>query len=203
MSSGLSAALGTFVLGVDGYSQRFNGHSQNTANAGVPTAKKHEMYLYSMVTQTSSTDFSPGGINATPVAYIGKLGSIRPSVYPTFLALHNSNAFFVVNENTAGTGNFSVTRLGTFKADANGFLKNSAGKFLYGISTDTSGKEELSTISNFSQMKAINTKNLSSSAVPTSGIDYSVNFPGNAEFYATDGTEYTIQASVFDSLGIN
>jgi flagellar hook protein FlgE len=201
MSGGLSASLGAFVLGLNGYSNRFDAHAQNTANSGVYSAKKHEVFLYSMVSQTMSTEFTPGGINSKPVAYNDVLGSVRPSVYSTFLALNSPGSYFIVNDSTDTTnpGQFSITRLGTFKRDSEGYLVNNAGKYLYGVYTDVSGDPTLSTISNFSQLVPINLANLSSAAVATTSIDYKANFPATASV----GDTFTIEQTVYDSLGIS
>lgn len=197
--SGPTSALQTFVSGAQGYSSRFGNHAQNAANAGVPTAKKREVFLSSIISDSSPKSFTPAGIQGRSVAAIGQAGAARPVKYPTFLAIKNPNAFFIVNENGSNTnpGKYSITRLGTFKEDFEGNLKNSAGQFLKGAYTDVNGVPSVSAVSNFSELSTINTKNLSSSPVATSSIKYTSNLPGSG----TD-TEFEIGVKVYDSLGV-
>jgi flagellar hook protein FlgE len=205
--SGPTSALQTFVSGAQGYSSRFGNHAQNAANAGVPTAKKREVFLSSIISDSSPKSFTPAGIQGKSVAAIRQAGAARPVKYPTFLAIKNANAFFIVNENSSNTdpGKYSITRLGSFKEDFEGNLKNSAGQFLKGAYTDANGNSVVTAVSNFSQLETINTKNLSSSPVATSEIKYTSNLPGNSDFYSAGPPvigEYTVGVKVYDSLGV-
>jgi flagellar hook protein FlgE len=205
--SGPTSALVTFVSGAQGYSSRFGNHAQNAANAGVPTAKKREVFLSSLISDSSPSNFTPAGIQGKSVASIRQSGAVRPVKYPTFLAVKNSNAFFVVNDNSNNDnpGKFSITRLGTFKEDFEGNLKNSAGQYLKGVYTDATGAPSIAAVSNFSQLSTINVKNLSSSPVSTSTIKYNSDLPGIAPVYQAGPPsvgEYEIGVKVFDSLGI-
>ncbi|MBI1954474.1 MAG: flagellar hook-basal body complex protein [Proteobacteria bacterium] len=202
-----TSSLQTFVSGAMGYSSRFDAHAQNSTAAGVLTAKKRETFLTSLVSEASANTFTPAGIQTKPVMFIESAGSIRPVKVSTFLSVKNPKAFFIVNENTSDSspGKFSITRLGTFKADADGYLKSSAGSFLKGVYTDKNGVPLVPAISNFSQLKTINVKNLSASPVATSNITINYNLPGNSPVYNAGPPlvgEYEIGTKVYDSLGI-
>ena len=194
--SSLFAALGVAVSGLNAQSQSIGNISDNLANAETTGYKNIGTNFSSLVTASSSTSNSPGGVSATPSYQNAVQGNITTTETTTNLAI-SGQGFFVVTtatQNASGqtefTGSTLYTRSGDFTMNTSGYMVNGAGYYLEGY-TITDG------IVNTASVTPIQISALLDNPEPTTTITYSANLPANA-------TNYTSSAStvdVYDTLG--
>ncbi len=205
----LFGALSSGVSGLTAQSSALGAISDNITNVNTVGYKSTLVNFQTLVTkQTSSTLFSPGGVQSRPRQDTGVQGLLQASTSQTDLSI-SGQGFFVVNE-AAKPGDddqFLVTRSGQFFQDNEGFLRNTAGFYLQAFNTDASGKiisadTTKNPVANENVISAdfLSTVNLSrvgGTASSTNQIDIGVNLPSNDIAGATHKTD----VQFFDSLG--
>jgi len=121
------------------------------------------------------SNYSAGGVSATPKALISKQGLLQASSSLTDIGIDGSG-FFVVR---SGTGDeVSFTRAGSFTPDSQGYLRNSAGYYLQGWPLDADGKYVDN--GNLNTLQSIRPGALTGSAMPTSKIALRANLQSTA-----------------------
>jgi flagellar hook protein FlgE len=121
------------------------------------------------------SNYSAGGVSATPKALISKQGLLQASSSLTDIGIDGSG-FFVVR---SGTGDdVSFTRAGSFTPDSQGYLRNSAGYYLQGWPLDADGNYVDN--GNLNTLQSIRPNALTGSAMPTSKIALRANLQSTA-----------------------
>jgi flagellar hook protein FlgE len=150
-----------------------------------------------MVTASSATNNSPGGVRATPSYQNDVQGNIASTSTTTNLAI-SGGGFFPVQaavQTSTGTTQFTdvaYTRQGDFTQNKDGYLVNTSGYYLLGYSIATDGTVNSSTAA------PIQISALLDNPVATSTVTYSANLPASA---ATTYTSTSSSVQVYDALG--
>ena len=137
-------AMYSGVSGLNANSQALGAIADNITNINTIGYKSTEVRFQTLVTaQASMNNYSPGGVQQRPFAAVDVQGLFQSSTNATDLGI-SGEGFFVVNESsgtsgTATTG-FKFTRAGAYNADKSGYLKNTAGYYLQGYKTNSSGQ---------------------------------------------------------------
>ena len=205
----LFGALSSGVSGLTSQSSAMGAISDNITNVSTVGYKSTVVNFQTLVTkQTSTTLFSPGGVQSKPRQDTGVQGLLQASTSQTDLSI-SGRGFFVVNEAAQpGIDNqFLFSRSGSFFQDNEGFLRNTAGFYLQAWNTDAAGKVisadvKKNPIANQNVVSAdfLSTVNLSrvgGTASATNQIDVGANLPSNDKAGATHKTD----VQFFDSLG--
>jgi flagellar hook protein FlgE len=195
--------FGAMFSGVSGLSAQstFLGMiSDNISNVNTVGYKGSVSRFSTLVTKAATAhSFSPGGVQSNTTQRIDQQGLLQSSTSQTDVAIVGQG-FFVVNESNApGLGDeYLYTRAGSFKPDENGFLKNTAGYYLMGWPTDSTGAVTVANQSVLSSTQPVSVTGIAGSALATSTASLGLNLP------ATDAVAATHNASiqVFDSLGV-
>lgn len=181
-------------------SQAFGIISDNISNVNTIGYKDSKARFQTLVTETATdTRYSPGGVTARPFVNPEKQGLLQSTTSATDLALVG-DGFFVVNQQSDDSGDYLLTRAGSFTEDEDGNLVNAAGYFLQGWATDSSGN--IINSSSKDQLSSLETVNLSgytSVSNPTANANLAVNLPANA----TTGHTETTNLTIYDSLGVS
>ena len=203
----LYGAMFSGVSGLNANSQALGAIADNITNVNTVGYKATEMRFQTLVTaQASSNSYNPGGVQQNPFAAIDVQGLFTATLNATDLALAG-DGFFVVNESAANAGStgFNFTRAGAFNADKSGFLKNTAGQFLQGYKTNSTGQtvDSTNTVFNpdptvFTNLETIRLNNIGGTADATDNLTFGANLNAEDDVGATGNT--TVQ--VFDSLGV-
>ncbi|MCD8566646.1 MAG: flagellar hook-basal body complex protein [Alphaproteobacteria bacterium] len=138
---GLFGSLFTGVSALGAQSQATAMISNNIANVNTTGFKRSEASFNSLVTsQTRSSRYSPGTVTANRLQRVDQQGSIAQSTSSTDAAI-SGNGFFAIKRDNLDSGltEFLYTRNGQFSEDAQGYLRNSAGFYLYGWPLDSQG----------------------------------------------------------------
>jgi len=167
----LFASLASGVSGLGAYSSALGMISDNIANLNTVGYKETRASFSTLVTESSSSStYSPGGVQALPQTLVSRQGLLQSSTSATDLSLDGAGFFVVsargeaVNQNSE----ISFTRAGSFTPNADGFLKNTAGLFLMGVPLDTNGNAPGTPV--LTELKPINVANLTSTADATTNI---------------------------------
>ena len=205
----LFGALSSGVSGLTAQSSAMGAIADNITNVSTIGYKNTRVDFQTLVTkQTSSTLFSPGGVQSRPRTDTGVQGLLQSSTSSTDLSI-SGQGFFIVNEaNTPTIANeFLNTRAGSFFQDNKGFLRNTAGFYLQAWPVDAGGKviptnNATTTIANQNIVSTdclttVNLSRVGGTANATNNIGIGANLPANDSAGATHKTD----VQFFDSLG--
>jgi flagellar hook protein FlgE len=173
----INSALLAGVSGLRANSSAMAAISDNIANVNTNAYKRSDADFLTMVTNRSrSGSYNAGGVTTTTRRYISQEGQLEQTVNSTDLGI-KGQGFFVVTEKAEGvmpTDTRSFTRLGSFEADALGYLRNSAGLYLQGWAVDQNG-EVTRDPSDLSRMRSINVTAIGGTAEPTTRVTINAN----------------------------
>ena len=179
--------------------------------------------------QATTTSHNAGGVIGSSSSIVGEQGALQASSVSTHLAI-SGNGFFVTRERAADAGAtdpFSYTRAGQFTPDSDGYLANTAGKYLYGWQVEENG-EVTASPTDLSALQPIRVSGIGGAAEASTRISLSANLQASQEvseaassavagvaynvtsnsmaMYAIDNTtgvrpDFTSSVQVYDSLG--
>lgn len=138
---GLFGALFTGVSALSAQSQKTAIISNNIANVNTNGFKRSEASFFSLVTTSTNTSrYSPGTVTVNRIQRVSQQGPISQSESSTDASV-SGKGFFAVKRDSLDSAltEFLYTRNGQFSEDSQGFLRNSAGFFLYGWPLDVNG----------------------------------------------------------------
>ena len=185
--------------------------SDNIANVNTVGYKNNSVAFSTLVTkQTSSSLYSPGGVQSGPKQSISAQGLLSATSNSTDVAISGSG-FFVVNQAAnPGEGDlWAYTRAGSFSVDQNGFLKNTGGYYAQAWSLlpwDGNPNATVVDVNGIKYMKAyydsagntvyindniidgtnlrpVNLSNIGGTATPTHQISLGANLPSSDPIY--------------------
>ena len=204
----LFGSLTSGVSGLTAQSSALGAISDNITNVNTVGYKGVQVDFQTLVTvQTSTTLFSPGGVQSAPRQDTGVQGLLQSSTSQTDIAISGSG-FFVVNEANAPTlsNEFLFTRAGSFFQDDQGFLRNTSGFYLQAWPTTADGSVTTNntalTIPNQNVISTdflatVNLNRVGGTATATSNIGIGTNLPSTD----TVGTTHKTDVQFFDTLG--
>ncbi|MGB1005541.1 MAG: flagellar hook protein FlgE [Thalassobaculaceae bacterium] len=190
------------VSALDCQATAFGILSDNIANVNTTGYKGGEAKFSTLVTSASgSNDYEPGGVISRPYVNPEKQGLLTATENETDMSIIGSG-FFVVNAKSVpdNTDPYALTRAGSFMADIDGNLRNTAGFYLQGYALDENGdiqNEETKDL--LSSLSTVNVSGFTSTANRTTELNLAANLPAEAD----GGDTYTTNISVFDSLGVD
>ena len=138
----LFGSLYTGVSGLSAQSQATAMISNNIANVNTVGFKRSEAAFYSLVTtEGRSTRYSPGTVSVDRIQRVTSQGPIQQSTSSTDTSI-SGNGFYPIKRDSLNSSlsPYLYTRNGQFSEDAQGFLTNTAGFYLYGWPLDQNGQ---------------------------------------------------------------
>ncbi|MGH1378197.1 MAG: flagellar hook protein FlgE [Alphaproteobacteria bacterium] len=204
---GLFGALFTGVSALSAQSQNTAIIANNIANINTTGFKRSEASFFSLVTTSGNTSrYSPGTVTANRLQRVDQQGPITQSVSGTDASV-SGNGFFAVKRDSDDSAltEFLYTRNGQFSEDAQGFLRNSAGFYLYGWAVDQSGNLP-SNQGDLTSLVPIDVAFLGGLTRPTNTAELSINLDSaetdkTLAAAATGNADFTRGLTVYDSLG--
>jgi flagellar hook protein FlgE len=186
----LYGALYSGVSGLKGQSNKIGIISDNISNTNTVGYKGNRGGFESLVTSSANvSDFSPGGVLGSNQQLVNKQGLLQSTDSPTDIAI-SGDGFFVVNQQTDGSGQVYYTRAGSFTQDATGNFRNAAGYFLQAWPLDREGRlpgetGNLNTNSsaNLTSLTTVNVTNLTGVAAATSKVSIGANLNSSQVAY--------------------
>ncbi|MEM6681680.1 MAG: flagellar hook protein FlgE [Pseudomonadota bacterium] len=170
----LYASLVTGVSGLNAFSTSMGVISDNITNVNTVGYKDSESKFSTLVTQSSSTTYSPGGVSADVVSNVSTQGLLTRTNNDTDLSIDGAGFFVTKDEPTSGnSGIISFTRAGSFTPDNQGFFRNVANQYILGWRLEPDG----SVINNGTTdlLEPITTAGLTGAASPTTIVRMNAN----------------------------
>lgn len=228
----LFGALQSGISGLAAQSNAMGAISDNIVNVNTVGYKNNNTSFQTLVTkQTSSSYYSPGGVQPVSKQGINVQGLLSSVSSSTAVAI-SGNGYFVVNQAAnPGEGDlWAYTRAGDFDIDQSGYLVNTGGFYAQGWSLlPWDGNAQASTveINGITYMKAyydsngdtvyindniidsrnlrpINLATIGGTATATTQISFGANLPSGDDIYNPStgtGGNHKISALIYDSLG--
>ena len=137
----LFGSLYTGVSGLSAQSQSTAMIANNIANVNTVGFKRSEAAFFSLVTtEGRSSRYSPGTVSVDRIQRVTSQGPIQQSSSSTDTSI-SGNGFYPIKRDTdtSGLSQWLYTRNGQFSENAQGFLTNTAGFYLYGWPLDQDG----------------------------------------------------------------
>lgn len=201
----LFGAMNTAISGLTAQSSAFGNISDNVANSQTVGFKRVDTNFIDYLTTSSAAHNDPGAVVATPKYVNNVQGTITQTDNALGLAIAGQG-FFAVSQQNGAANNVTTfdpqqyyTRAGDFQMDKNGYLVNSAGKFLNGWPITTDPNTGISTL-NQNMLTPIQVSQGVYNPINTSTVTLSANLPATP---AVDTTKTPLSSSinVYDALG--
>lgn len=185
--------------------------SDNIANVNTVGYKSNSVAFSTLVTkQSSSSLYSPGGVQSKPKQSISAQGLVSATSNSTDVAISGSGYFVVNQAANPGEGDlWAYTRAGSFSVDENGYLKNTGGYYAQAWSLlpwDGNPNATVVDVNGIKYMKAyydasgntvyindniidgtnlrpVNLANIGGTATPTHQISLGANLPSDDPIY--------------------
>ncbi len=204
---GLFGALFTGVSALSAQSQNTAIISNNIANVNTTGFKRAEASFFSLVTTNGNTSrYSPGTVTANRIQRVTEQGPITQSTSSTDASI-SGNGFFAVKRDSDDNAltEYLYTRNGQFSEDAQGFLRNSAGFYLYGWPIDQAGNLPANQ-GDLTSLVPIDVAFLGGLTRPTNSAELSVNLDSGETDKTlaaapTSNADFTRGLTVYDTLG--
>ena len=203
--------------------------SDNIANVNTVGYKSNSVAFSTLVTkQSSSSLYSPGGVQSKPKQSISAQGLLSATSNSTDVAISGSGYFVVNQAANPGEGDlWAYTRAGSFSVDENGYLKNTGGYYAQAWSLlpwDGNPNATVVDVNGIKYMKAYydasgNTVYINDNIIDgtnlrpvnlaniggTAQISLGANLPSDDPIYdptnAAAGGKRKVSALIYDSLG--
>ncbi len=178
----LYSALYAGVSGLSAQSSAMAGVADNITNINTVGYKGVQTEFRTLVTDgRSTTSYSAGGVSAAPQQLISKQGMLQASSSQTDIAIDGAG-FFVTRTGSGANSEVAFTRAGSFKPDAEGFLRNTSGLYLQGWRLDAQGN--FLDTGNLDVLEPVRLSELTGTAQPTTKMEIRANLRSTATAYA-------------------
>jgi flagellar hook protein FlgE len=201
----ISSSLNAGVAGLSANANRLGTISDNIANSGTFGYKRAITDFESMVMASRGGAYTAGGVRATTQRLIGESGALVGTANATDLAVRGQGFLPVAQATEVEAGNgdpqMFLTTTGSFRTDADGYLRTESGLMLMGWPANDDG-----TIPTFSRDTSdglepvrIDANQLSGSA--TTNVTLGVNLPATGTEAGATGDPLDLSVEYFDNLG--
>lgn len=203
----LFGSLFTGVSGLSSQSQATAMISNNIANVNTVGFKRSEAAFFSLVTSEGrSSRYSPGTVSVNRIQRVDQQGPIQSSISSTDASISGSGFYAVKRDtNDSALTEYLYTRNGQFSENAQGFLQNSAGFYLYGWPIDANGSLPANQ-GDLDSLVPVDVAFLGGLTRPTTTAQLAVNLDsGEVDNTLTNAltsaTDFQRGLTVYDSLG--
>ena len=201
----ISSSLNAGVAGLQTNATRLAAIADNIANSSTYGYKRVETDFSSLVLGDSGGGYTAGGVRATTQRLIDQRRSIVPTDNPTDLAVRERGMLPVaLASEVAATGSYDqmlLTSTGSFRLDADGYLKTESGLILLGWQANSDGSIPNVARETSSGLVPIQIDPSSYAGNPTTSLGMGVNLPATETEPTADGDPLEVTIEYFDNLG--
>ena len=201
----ISSSLNAGVAGLAANASRLATIADNIANSATYGYKRVEADFSSLVIESGVGSYSAGGVRVSTQRLVDQPGALASTNNATDLAVRGRGFLPVTTASSLlnNTGDYPLflATTGSFRTDADGFLKTSTGVTLMGWPADPDG-----TIPTFPRDTGdglvpvqINVNQFTSE--PTTRIAMGVNLPATETEFGSSGNPLELSIEYFDNLG--
>jgi len=202
----ISSSLNAGVAGLNTNANRLSTISDNIANASTYGYKRVTSDFYSVVIHGDlSTSYSAGGVRSITHRLIDEHGPLIVTSNATDFALDGRGFMPVTTIDAVDRGDttlpISLATTGSFKPDADGVLRTSAGQVLMGWRANADGTMGAYSRNTMSDLTPVQIAPNLLEANPTTAMTLSANLPSQATQPGANGQTYSMSVPYFGNLG--
>ena len=201
----ISSSLNAGVAGLQSNATRLASISDNIANSSTYGYKRVQTDFHSMVISSSGGQYSAGGVRATTSRLIDESGSLVSTSNATDLAVRGRGMLPVAQATDVGVGNGSsqmfLTTTGSFRTDADGFLRSDSGLILLGWPANPDGTVPTFPRDTSDGLEPVQINVNQFSGEPTTQMSLGVNLPATDTDAGSVGDVQYLSVEYFDNLG--
>ncbi len=203
----ITSSFNSSVSGLNANAARLATISDNIANSSTYGYKRAEADFHSIVIGSggSTGGYSAGGVRSTTMRMVEERGSLIGTTNPTDISV-DGRGFLPVTSIGAVQGggtDLPVTLLttGSFRADADGYLRTDTGEILMGWPADSSGAIAPMARNSTTGLVPVRIDSGGLVGNPTTEVSMGVNLPATATEAGADGTPIELSIEYFGNLG--
>lgn len=201
----ISSSLNAGVAGLQTNATRLASISDNIANSSTYGYKRVQTDFHSMVISSSGGTYSAGGVRATTSRLIDQSGSLVSTSNPTDLAVRGRGMLPVAQASEINVANGSpqmnLTTTGSFRTDADGFLRSDSGLVLLGWPALPDGSVPTFPRDTSDGLQPVQINVNQFSGEPTTQLSLGVNLPATETDAGSLGEAQYLSVEYFDNLG--
>ncbi len=201
----ISSSLNAGVAGLAANATRLGTISDNIANSATKGYKRVETDFESMVMSSNGSTYTAGGVRSTTRRMIDEGGALVATSNATDLAVRGKGFLPVAqaSEVLAGNGDpqMFLTSTGSFRVDADGFLRTESGLMLLGWPANPDGTIPTYARDTSDSLEPIQIALNQYLSEPTTAVTLGVNLPATETTAGAAGDPLTLPVEYFDNLG--
>ncbi|WP_207101780.1 flagellar hook protein FlgE [Paracoccus shandongensis] len=203
----ISSAMSAGVSGLAANSTRLATISDNIANSGTYGYKRMETDFNSFVLNQHRIAglYSAGGVTATTQRLIEDDGALSTTTHPLDIAVSGRGMLPVTSAVDLDNGYtdlpFMMTRTGSFRTDAEGYLKTQSGLVLMGWPAQADGTVPTMSRDSMGGLEPIRINPYQTAADPTTEISLGVRLKATETLPDASGDPYNVKVDYYGNLG--
>lgn len=205
----ISSSLNAGISGLRANSTRLSTISDNIANSATYGYRRAQTSFHSMVIGNGLAGqgaYSAGGVRTSTLRLANQGGTLTGTQNATDIAINGRGFLPVTTELGAqvkdGTAPMLLSTTGSFRQDANGYLRDSAGMVLMGWPASEDGTIPPNVRDNTSGLRPIQIAVNQQASFPTSRINMAVNLPASQTLAGAAGDPSVLSVAYVDTLGL-
>jgi flagellar hook protein FlgE len=202
----ISSSLNAGVAGLNANANKLATIADNIANSSTFGYKRVQADFYSVVVHgNTTTTFSAGGVRSTSMRLIDERGPLIGTDNSTDLAVDGRGFMAVTTIDAVNRADgdlpISLTTTGSFRADADGVLRNSTGQVLMGWPANPDGSLGNFPRDSMSGLEPVRLDQNQYVANPTTMIQLGANLPATSTLAGADGETFEMSVQYTGNLG--
>ena len=201
----ISSSLNAGVAGLQSNATRLASISDNIANSSTYGYKRVQTDFHSLVISSNGGTYSAGGVRATTSRLIDQRGSLVSTSNATDLAVRGRGLLPVAQASEIGVSNgnpqMNLTTTGSFRTDAEGFLRSDSGLVLLGWPALPDGTVPTFPRDTSDGLEPVQINVNQFSGEPTTKMSLGVNLPATDTDAGSTGDIQYLSVEYFDNLG--
>jgi flagellar hook protein FlgE len=202
----ISSSLNAGVAGLNANANKLATIADNIANSSTFGYKRVQADFYSVVVHgNTTTTYSAGGVRSTSMRLIDERGPLIGTDNSTDLAVDGRGFMAVTTIDAVNRGDsdlpISLTTTGSFRADADGILRNSTGQVLMGWPAHPDGSLRNFPRDSMSGLEPVRLDQNQYVANPTTIISLGANLPATSTLAGADGDPFEMSVQYTGNLG--
>lgn len=206
----ISSSMNAGVAGLRANANRLATISDNIANSATYGYRRSQTNFHSMVVGSGAAGeamYTAGGVRTTSQRLVDQGGGLVGTQNATDIALSGRGFLPVTTEIGAtlqdGTAPMLLTTTGSFRMDANGYLRDAAGYTLLGIPALQDGTIPPFPRDSISGLRPVRIDTNQQAFTATTRIDLGVNLPASATLPTASGAPAFLSVEFFTTLGLS
>ncbi|WP_299555790.1 flagellar hook protein FlgE [uncultured Tateyamaria sp.] len=201
----ISSSLNAGVAGLQANATRLASISDNIANSSTYGYKRVQTDFQSLVVSSSGGSYSAGGVRASTSRLIDQRGSLVSTSNATDLAVRGRGMLPVAQSSDVNVSNGNsqmlLTTTGSFRTDAQGYLRSDSGLVLLGWPALADGTVPTFPRDTSDGLQPVQINVNQFSGEPTTAMSLGVNLPATDTDAGSAGEAQYLSIEYFDNLG--